>query len=126
MESHNDCIGLLLSDDLMFTSRIAGTARDLGLTLKSVRSASQLLAARQQPVCCVILDLSNETLNIGETVPQLRNQEPRPYVVGYGSHVDAATLKAARDAGCDLVLPRSKFVEELPISMPSWFAAGSS
>ena len=41
-------------------------------------------------------------------------------VVGYGSHVDAATLHAARVAGCDPVLPRSKFVEELPGALPGW------
>ena len=32
------------------------------------------------------------------------------------------TLKHARDVGCDLVLPRSKFVEDLPTEMPKWFA----
>ena len=32
----------------------------------------------------------------------------------------AAGLRAAREAGCDLVLPRSKFVEELPRALPGW------
>jgi hypothetical protein len=43
-------------------------------------------------------------------------------VVAYGSHVDTATLRAAREAGCDVVLPRSKFVEELPTALPTWLA----
>jgi len=34
--------------------------------------------------------------------------------VAYGSHVDKARLDAARAAGCDEVLPRSKFSAELP------------
>jgi len=41
-------------------------------------------------------------------------------VVGYGSHVDADTLHAARVAGCDPVLPRSRFVEELPTALAGW------
>jgi len=43
-----------------------------------------------------------------------------PRVVAYGSHVDAAGLKAARDAGCDVVLPRSAFVEQLPVKLREW------
>jgi hypothetical protein len=45
---------------------------------------------------------------------------PIPRVVAYGSHVDAQGLAAARAAGCDLVLPRSKFVEELPTALALW------
>jgi hypothetical protein len=42
--------------------------------------------------------------------------------VAYGSHVDTESLRAARAAGCDRVLPRSKFIEELPSALPDWFA----
>jgi len=34
--------------------------------------------------------------------------------------VDATGLKTARDAGCDVVLPRSAFVEQLPHKLPEW------
>jgi hypothetical protein len=34
-------------------------------------------------------------------------------VTGYGSHVDAAMLDAARAAGCTEVLPRSRFFARL-------------
>jgi hypothetical protein len=34
--------------------------------------------------------------------------------VAFGSHVDKARLDQARAAGCDEVLPRSKFSGELP------------
>ena len=41
-------------------------------------------------------------------------------VIGYGSHVDAARLKAARKAGCDEVLPRSAFFEDLQTKLQKW------
>ena len=42
--------GLLLSDDLLFISRITGTARDLGLDVRPARSAAVLVEmARTQP-----------------------------------------------------------------------------
>ena len=118
-------IGLLLSDDMIFTSRIAGTARDLGLTLKALRSMDSIVAeAQQRPPTCVIVDLANPTLNVPELISQLRKScATMPYVVAYGSHVDAAGLRAAREAGCNLVLPRSKFVEDLPRELLVWFGA---
>jgi hypothetical protein len=44
----------------------------------------------------------------------------KPPVIAYGSHVDTATLKAARAAGCNQVLTRSQFVEDLPRKLPEW------
>jgi CheY-like chemotaxis protein len=113
-------IGYVLSDDLIFASRITGTARAVGLDILVARSQEQLgnLVATQTPQC-LLVDLQNPGLVIDDLIGAL--PQPRPFIVGYGSHVDAASLRAARDAGCDLVLPRSKFVEELAKSLPEWF-----
>jgi hypothetical protein len=68
----------------------------------------------------VIVDLANPGLVLTDLIRGLG--EPRPRVVAYGSHVDTESLRAARAAGCDPVLPRSKFIEELPSALPDWFA----
>ena len=118
----NDNYGLLLCDDLLFTSRIGGEAKALGLTLRTVKTAADLLRiSMPAPPRCVIVNLHVPGLSIDELVRELSKLEPKPIIVGYGSHVDTATLKKARDAGCDLVWPRSKFVEELAASLPLWF-----
>lgn len=120
----SNAAGLLLSDDLLFTSRIRGTAEALGLRVQTARTPDELLRlAAAEPPRCVILDLQNPGLRIEEVVASLKAQTPPPRVVGYGSHVDTATLKRARDAGCDAVWPRSKFVKELATALPDWFAA---
>jgi CheY-like chemotaxis protein len=121
-------IGLLLCDDLMFTSRITGTAQALGLAIRPARSVEAFkdLAGQQTPAC-VLADLAYPGLVIAELVRWLRAAcEPMPRVVAYGSHVDTATLRAAREAGCDLVLPRSKFVEVLPVELAAWMGARES
>jgi CheY-like chemotaxis protein len=117
-------IGLLLSDDLMFASRITGTARSLGLVVKPARSVDLLESLAQQDwPRCLILDLANPSLELSELLGRLRETgTPMPRVVAYGSHVDAAGLKAARDAGCDVVLPRSAFVEQLPVHLTEWLS----
>jgi DNA-binding NarL/FixJ family response regulator len=117
-------IGVLLCDDLLFTSRIVGTANALGLTLDAVKSVVELEGfLRKSTPRCVILDLQTADLNIDELSKKIAAFAPRPMLIGYGSHVDAATLKRARDAGFDVVWPRSKFVDDLATALPSWFNA---
>ena len=114
---------LLLSDDLLFRSRITGTADALGLTVHTVRTADELLRqAETLRPACVLLDLHNPSLDVAAVVGRLKEQRPAPRVIAYGSHVEAATLRRAREAGCDRVLPRSQFVEELPQALPAWLA----
>ncbi len=114
--------GLLLCDDLIFTSRIVGEASAQGLTLRVVKKARELLQlfVQMQPRC-VIVDLQTESLDFEELVRAAQSNQTKATVVGYGSHVDVATLKRARDAGIDVVWPRSKFVEELAAALPQWF-----
>ena len=114
--------GLLLSDDLIFASRIAGTARTLGLEVRQVRTADQLseLATRLQ-ARCVIVDLAFPGLDLPDLMRRL-GETGAPRVVAYGAHVDPESLRAARAAGCAPVLPRSKFVEDLPRELAGWLA----
>lgn len=116
-------IGYLLADDLMFASRITGTARAHGLELSTCRTPADLLrrAAERQPAC-VLVDLHLAGLNIEELLAGLKSAG-EPFVVGYGSHVSADVLRQARTAGCGVVLPRSQFVAELEGSLPNWFRA---
>lgn len=117
--------GLLLSDDLLFSSRITATAADHGLTMKVARSVPALLTlAKSGKPAGILIDLHLPGLILTELLAGL--SEPggqRPRVVAYGSHVAVDVLRAARAAGCDLVLPRSKFVEDLPSELPTWLAA---
>lgn len=120
--------GLLLCDDLLFMSRITGEARALGLTVTPVRTVERLLeVARQDTPSCVLIDLAFPGLVLADLFRGLGEACPAPpRVVAFGSHVDAAGLRAAREAGCDPVLPRSKFVEELPRALPEWLASATS
>ena len=117
-------MGLLLCDDLIFSSRITGTARAQGLTILTANSLDTLRElVRRQPPACVLLDLHFPGLDLSELLTFLHDTCPTmPRVVGYGSHVDAPRLRAAREAGCDVVLPRSAFVEQLSTELSAWFS----
>lgn len=122
-----EAYGLLLSDDMIFSSRITGTAQALGLKVNAVKSAKNLMAqAKERTPTCVIVDLSHPDLRVPELIGELQDIcSPLPRLVAYGSHVDAATLRAARDAGCNIVLPRSAFAEQLSGSLPQWLMPSS-
>ena len=113
---------LLLCDDLLFASRITGTARGLNHPIRSAKTPNEIVAAARETVpSCVLLDLSNPNLVVVEVLRQLREVcQSMPFVAAFGSHVDNEVLKAARDAGCDVVWPRSKFAEELATALPVW------
>lgn len=113
--------GLLLTDDLLFASRITAAAQTLGQQVRCVRAVSEL----DQPWSprCIFLDLSCVREPLENLVPRLRQHHtPPPLIVAFGAHVDVAGLRAARQAGCDVVLPRSKLVQELPRCLPHWLA----
>ena len=109
---------LLLSDDLLDASRVIGHGRAVGLTIVQCRTPEALTAASERGPACAILDLHNPGLDVGAVVG--RFHDAGVHVVGFGSHVDVARLKAARQAGCEEVLPRSAFFEELEVKLKKW------
>lgn len=102
-------IGLLLSDDLTWISRVSSTAHALGHKVKSVRSIAKLveLAEKETPVC-VILDLDVDAIDPDEVVERLRAVSPNIRFLAFGAHVDVPALQKARTAGFDAVLTRGQ------------------
>ncbi|HJZ90813.1 MAG TPA: hypothetical protein VKE40_08050 [Gemmataceae bacterium] len=110
---------LVLSDDLLDASRIAGHGRAADFDVIQCRDSTALVAALNKGPVLTLLDLHNVGLDIAEVVAALRAGGVKK-VIGFGSHVDAARLKAARAAGCDEALPRSAFFEGLEAKMEEW------
>ncbi len=115
MSPSNDPLpALLVSRDLFFTSKVTGTAEMLEFEVQVVgdaQTAAQRLA--EEPYACVFLDLADQAVDVAEFFAALP-ADGRPPVVAFGSHVATARLQEARDAGCDDVLPRSRFSASLP------------
>ncbi len=108
--------GLLLSRDLIFTSKVTGTARMLGFQVLTAGNAALALAMIEQwHPKAVFVDLAAGELVKTEALVAYRTAAGAGTTfIAFGSHVDTDGLAAASDAGCDLVMPRSKFSAELP------------
>jgi DNA-binding response OmpR family regulator len=94
---------LAISTDLMLGSKVAETLRAAG---HEVTSAPSVQEAELEGIELAVadLDLGGAEALIGLGFP----------VLGYYSHVDVDTRRAAEAAGVDLVVPRSRMARELP------------
>lgn len=115
----SDRHGLLLCDDLIFSSKITATAAAHGEQVRVARTVDELVRKVNAATAAVILELDHSDFHVAEVIARL---SPRPRVIAYGSHVDAERLREARRAGCDLVLTRGQFVEQLEQELPHWLA----
>jgi DNA-binding NarL/FixJ family response regulator len=112
---------LVLSDDLLDASRVIGEGRAAGLAVLQCRDPGTLMVALERGPVLAILDLHNPGLDAEALVPAIKAVGAK--AIGYGSHVDAARLRAARKAGCDEVLPRSAFFDGLEARVRAWAGA---
>jgi hypothetical protein len=116
--------GLLLSRDLIFTSKIKGTAAALGYSMMVVGTDSQARSMIETYRPSVVL----VDLNAGDLVAPAalisyqKLTGPAAWFVAFGSHVDTKSLGAARAAGCHVVLARSRFAAELPELLGRYFS----
>src|SRR3954465_12691294 len=99
---------LALVTDLIFASRINGEAKAVGVEVRILRKAEQVLQAEG--------DLLLADLNLpgaAEAAGRGGQKEGRR-VVGFVSHMDAAAISAAKDAGIQEIVARSRFIAMLP------------
>src|SRR5437588_720768 len=118
-------VGVLLSDDLFWSSKIVETARALGQPVRAVRTLDELAAAvRAEAPGCVILDLCTRDIDSTQVVAAVRAATPAgaapPRLAAFGRHTDAEGLERARAAGCEPVLARSALQARLPESLREW------
>ena len=103
-------------DDLLFSVKISTAAKALGVDIYFERSPDGVLRAvgEKQP-SLVIFDLNSTRLKPMDAIAAIKGDPQLKGIrtLGYVSHVDSASIEAARQAGIDQVLARSAFVERL-------------
>lgn len=114
--SHNRSpVGLLVSRDMIFTSKITGTAQGLGrkVVVAGDRARAAELIEHHHPAA-ILIDLTAGDPAGPESIAALRALAPGVVFIAFGPHVDVPMLDMARKAGVEHVMPRSKFAAELP------------
>ena len=103
-------------DDLMFTVKINEAAKRAGQPVVFVKSEKDALDQAAALPTVIIIDLNCGALDPLQLIRNLKSDEnlKKIRLVGYVSHVQGELKQAAQQAGCDLVLARSAFSQNLP------------
>jgi CheY-like chemotaxis protein len=103
-------------DDLIFSIKISTAAKSLGVELYFERSGDRVVpTVREKRPSLVIFDLNSGKMQPIAAIAALK-KDPElqgTKTLGFVSHVDSATIEAARAAGIDQVLARSAFSDRL-------------
>lgn len=107
---------LAVVDDIFFLAKIQQTARQLGIAVEPVAPDALQASLGQDGVRAILLDLNHKSGKAIAILQGLRdNPATRPIpVVAFLSHVQAELAQAARAAGCERVMARSAFSQQLP------------
>jgi DNA-binding NarL/FixJ family response regulator len=103
-------------DDLLFSVKVRTAAKALGTDVYFERTPEGVVGTvRERRPSLVIFDLNSIRLKPMEAIAAIKGDPELKAIrtLGYVSHVDSATIEAARAAGVDQVLARSAFVERL-------------
>jgi CheY-like chemotaxis protein len=107
---------LVAVDDFLFRSKIRTTGKNAGVELTFPRTPDEVLEqARTLKPSLAIFDLNSAKMDPIQTIARMK-QDPELSSIrtlGFVSHVDTASIQAARAAGADEVLARSAFATEL-------------
>jgi CheY-like chemotaxis protein len=104
-------------EDLLFRSKISETADQVGVEAAFPRNPKKLIEVlRASPPDLLILDLNSARFEPLELLRTVKSDSALQNVttVGFLSHVQGDLALAARESGCDRVMARSAFVENLP------------
>jgi CheY-like chemotaxis protein len=103
-------------DDLFFLAKIGSVAARLPLSLIEARDTAELAAKLAEVTPdLVILDLNSAPCEPLKTIHRIK-EDPRfagTRLIGFLSHVQRDMQEQALKAGCDSVLPRSRFSAQL-------------
>ena len=105
-------------DDLFFQAKIQETARKLNVKVEFVKAESDLTERIKQngeeKPSLIIFDLNSNSVKPLSLIPKLKSRLKKTSVIGFLSHVQGDLKQKAHEVGCDMVLPRSAFSQNLP------------
>jgi hypothetical protein len=106
-------------DDLFFQAKIAETARKLNVKVEFVKEEKDLNERLKQngdeKPSLIIFDLNGANAKPLTLIPKLKTKFKRgTSIIGFLSHVQGDLKQKAHEVGCDMVLPRSAFSQNLP------------
>ena len=105
-------------DDLFFLAKIQETARKMNVKVEFVKTEKDLNDRMgengEDKPSLIIFDLNNASAKPLSVIPKLKSKlKKATNIIGFLSHVQGELKLKAQEAGCDMVVPRSAFSQNL-------------
>jgi CheY-like chemotaxis protein len=106
-------------EDLFFLSKIQATGQKMNVKVEFVKNEKELTdrmkSNGEEKPSLIIFDLNNANAKPLTLIPKLKNKLKKgTSIIGFLSHVQGDLKQKAHEVGCDMVLPRSAFSQNLP------------
>jgi hypothetical protein len=107
-------------EDLFFIAKISETARKLGVKVAFVKNEKEQIAtltsgAEEDRPGLIVFDLNNANAKPMTLIPKLKAKlKKTTSIIGFLSHLQGDLKAKAVEAGCDTVMPRAAFSQNLP------------
>ena len=106
-------------EDLFFLAKIQETGRKMNVKVEFVKNeqdlTDRLSSNGDGKPSLIIFDLNNANAKPLTLIPKLKSKLKKgTSIIGFLSHVQGELKLKAHEAGCDMVLPRSAFSQNLP------------
>jgi hypothetical protein len=107
-------------EDLFFFAKINETARKLGIKVAFVKNDPETIAKiieapEEERASLIVFDLNNTAAKPMTLIPKIKSKlKKTTSIIGFLSHLQGDLKAKAVEAGCDMVMPRSAFSQNLP------------
>ncbi len=106
-------------DDLFFLAKIQEVSRKLNVKVEFVKSEKEIAEKTgenpEEKPSLIVVDLNSNSIKPLSIIAKMRSKFKKPTsIVGFVSHVQGDLKMKAQEAGCDVVMPRSAFSQNLP------------
>ena len=111
---------LFFIEDLFFQAKINETARKLGVKIAFIKNDKDAVAAltdaeEEDRPGLIVFDLNNVNAKPLTLIPKLKTKlKKSTSIIGFLSHLQGDLKAKAVEAGCDTVMPRAAFSQNLP------------
>jgi hypothetical protein len=107
-------------EDLFFTAKIQETARKQGVKVQFIKNEKDAVAeltngSEENKPALIVFDLNNANAKPLTLIPKLKAKLKKTVsIIGFLSHLQGDLKAKAVEAGCDAVMPRAAFSQNLP------------
>ena len=107
---------LAVVDDLFFASKIGETAKRAGVPVEFATTEQGVMDFAANKPSLIIVDLNLNSVKPLPLIVKLKNHPDlqQTSILGFVSHVQGELKQKAQKAGCDAVVARSSFSQNLP------------